>query len=174
MPKKEAAADEPVNARRLQPIYEALDARNYKQAIKLLTAAMEKHGQAHILLALLAVTYERTGRRDDALSTCAKVAAQRPSDEAVLSTLAHVYRAVDAPHAIVSLYEVASNSPAAQSSEDFLASMFVAYTRVGAHVKMQQTAMRLAKITKTDRYLAWAALNMAFQVFTLFFECVVV
>ncbi len=42
--------------------------------------------------------------------------------------------------------------------------MFVAYARVGHHVKMQQTAMRLAKVTRNDKYLAWAAVNMAFQV----------
>ena len=66
-----------------------------------------------------------------------------------------------AAHAIISLYEAAA--PAAPA-EDFLASMFVAYARVGHHVKMQQTAMRLAKVTRNDKYLAWAAVNMAFQV----------
>jgi hypothetical protein len=69
--------------------------------------------------------------------------------------------ALIAAHAIISLYEAAA--PAAPS-EDFLASMFVAYARVGHHVKMQQTAMRLAKATRNDKYLAWAAVNMAFQV----------
>ena len=66
-----------------------------------------------------------------------------------------------AAHAIIALYEAAA--PAAPA-EDFLASMFVAYARVGHHVKMQQTAMRLAKVTRNDKYLAWAAVNMAFQV----------
>jgi hypothetical protein len=52
MSKKGAATVVPdeVNVRRLQPIYEALDARNYKQCAKLIAAAIEKVGPAQILL----------------------------------------------------------------------------------------------------------------------------
>ncbi len=48
--------------------------------------------------ALHAVVCVRTDRRDEALALCRRVADQRPppTDDAVLSTLAHVYRAADA------------------------------------------------------------------------------
>ncbi len=48
--------------------------------------------------ALHAVVCVRTDRRDEALALCRRVADQRPppTDDAVLSTLAHVYRATDA------------------------------------------------------------------------------
>ncbi len=59
MSKKAVVPDE-VNARRLQPIYEALDARNYKQCAKLIAAAVEKVGPAQILLV-------RSSRRRPAL-----------------------------------------------------------------------------------------------------------
>jgi hypothetical protein len=69
-----------------------------------------------------------------------------------------------AAHIIVSLYEKAVAAPNFVADEEFLTQLFLAYNRVGDHVKMQQTAMRLFKVTKHDKYLAWSALNMALQV----------
>ena len=55
--------------RKLRPIYDALDARNYKLSLKLCTAALQKT-DAGLIKALKAVTLERLGRPEDALALC--------------------------------------------------------------------------------------------------------
>ena len=70
-----------VRARKLQPIYNALDARNYKMAIKLCTKKDLERWD--IVKTLKAHALERLGRVEEALEVCAEVAAHKPTDETV-------------------------------------------------------------------------------------------
>ena len=70
-----------VRARKLQPIYNALDARNYKMAIKL--CAKKDLERWDIVKTLKAHALERLGRVEEALEVCAEVAARKPTDETV-------------------------------------------------------------------------------------------
>ena len=76
--------------RKVSPIYEALDARNPKQAVKLCDAALKK-ASIPLVRALKAVALERMGRAEEATALAREEAAAvvkaPPIDDTVLSTL---------------------------------------------------------------------------------------
>ena len=79
-----------VRFRKLQPIYNAVDARNYKAAIKLCSKKdLEKWD---IVKTLKAHALERTGKIDEALDLCRDVKARNPTDAAVLNTLVLTFK----------------------------------------------------------------------------------
>lgn len=80
LPPDSTMADD-VRARKLQPIYNALDARNYKMAIKLCTKKDLERWD--IVKTLKAHALERLGKVEEALEVCAEVAAHKPTDETV-------------------------------------------------------------------------------------------
>lgn len=70
-----------VRVRKLQPIYNALDARNYKMAIKL--CGKKDMERWDIVKTLKAHALERMGRVEEALDLCREVASRQPRDETV-------------------------------------------------------------------------------------------
>lgn len=79
-----------VRARKLQPIYNALDARNYKTAIKL--CGKKDLEKWDVVKTLKAHALERLGRTEEALDLCREVKARRPTDDVVLSTLVMTFK----------------------------------------------------------------------------------
>eukprot|EP00965_Chrysotila_dentata_P022961 760875-Pleurochrysis_carterae.AAC.1 len=57
---------------KVRAIYDALDARNTKQALKLCNSALAK-GEVPLVLALKAVALQRSGKPDEALTICRQV-----------------------------------------------------------------------------------------------------
>jgi hypothetical protein len=99
--KAAAAPDAEIPPNKLQPIYSALDSRNYKAALKEIGRVNEKYGNRHILSALQAVALERTGRRDEAMAVCRSVARDTPTDDTVINTLTITLRALDARTSLI-------------------------------------------------------------------------
>jgi hypothetical protein len=56
--------------RRLRAIYDALDARNYKSALKLCIAAGEKHPKNDLIKTLQALALARSGKAAEAGKVC--------------------------------------------------------------------------------------------------------
>ena len=87
--------------RKVRGVYDALDARNYKQAIKLADAALKKSDGSNngpLVRSLKAVALERTGRGGEALALCREVVAgDVPTDDALLSTLMLVFKVPPSP-----------------------------------------------------------------------------
>lgn len=79
-----------VRARKLQPIYNALDARNYKAALKL--CAKKDLEKWDVVKTLKAHALERLGRVEEALDVCREVKAHKPTDDVVLSTLVMTFK----------------------------------------------------------------------------------
>ncbi|EWM20952.1 hypothetical protein Naga_100455g6 [Nannochloropsis gaditana] len=71
-----------VRVRKLQPIYNALDARNYKMAIKL--CGKKDMERWDIVKTLKAHALERMGRVEEALDLCREVASRQPRDETTM------------------------------------------------------------------------------------------
>lgn len=53
--------------RRVRPILDQIDLRNYKQAVKLADAAIKKYGDHPLYRTVKAMALERTGRKEEAL-----------------------------------------------------------------------------------------------------------
>ena len=77
--------DDPVVARKLAPIYNALDAGQFRSALKL---TMKKDYQSwDIVKVLRAIALERLSRPVEALALCLEVRANEPTSESVLRML---------------------------------------------------------------------------------------
>ena len=81
--------------RKLRTIYDALDAHNFKQSLKLCDAALKKAADTSMVKALKAVTLERMGRTEEGLKLARDVASALapPADDHLLSTLNIVFKA---------------------------------------------------------------------------------
>jgi hypothetical protein len=77
--------------RRLRPLWDAIDTRQYKTALKLTSGLQVKHPDSSYILALKALVLERTGKSDEALLLCQQARDSGPVDELTLNTLQTVY-----------------------------------------------------------------------------------
>ena len=132
-------------SRKIGPIYDALDAGNPKQAIKLCDGVLKKSGNIPIVKALKAVALVRTQKTDEALALARETSASMdsPMDEHVLNTLLITYRAAGKTDEMVSIYEAAHK--AEPFSADLAGALFAAYLRASDFAKAQQIAMKLNK-----------------------------
>ena len=131
--------------RKLRPIYDALDARNYKLSLKLCTAALQKT-DAGLIKALKAVTLERLGRPEDALALCREVKdnLRPPADDHLLNTLMMVFKATGCADEGTSCLERAYEQEA--DNEELAHFLFGNYLRAQEHQKAQQLSMRMHKL----------------------------
>ena len=131
--------------RKLRPIYDALDARNYKLSLKLCTAALQKT-DAGLIKALKAVTLERLGRPEDALALCREVKdnLRPPADDHLLNTLMMVFKATGCTDEGTSCLERAYEQEA--DNEELAHFLFGNYLRAQEHQKAQQLSMRMHKL----------------------------
>lgn len=152
-------------SRKVQPIYEALDARNPKQALKLCDAVLKK-SSIPLVRALKAVSLERTGRTEDAIVLArgeASAAVKAPPvDESVLSTLNIVFRAVGLIDEGTTAYEAACQIE--PGNTELASQLFSAYLRSGAFAKAQMLAMKMFKQPNGEEYLFWAVTCLLLQV----------
>ncbi|KAG6611078.1 Mitochondrial inheritance and actin cytoskeleton organization protein [Phytophthora cinnamomi] len=150
-----------VMARYVRPIYEAIDARQYKAAIKL--CAHKRVAQLDLVQVLKAHCLERTGRVEEALDICRRVQLKQPTDETLLNTMNLVFKLGGCEHEMLPTFEhaCAVSSP---PNEELFQALFVAYARRGAFLKQQQTALKMFKAFGNVKYVCWAALSMMLQV----------
>ena len=151
--------------RKVSPIYEALDARNPKQAVKLCDAALKK-ASIPLVRALKAVALERMGRAEEATALAREEAAAvvkaPPIDDTVLSTLMIVFRAVGLVDEGGAMYEAAFQ--AEPDNTELAAKLFASHLRAEQYAKAQSLAMKMFKRPKGDEYVYWAVSCLVLQV----------
>eukprot|EP00803_Ostreobium_quekettii_P004295 evm.model.scf_292.2 EVM.evm.TU.scf_292.2 scf_292:7318-20147(-) len=148
--------------RRARPIYDALDARNWKAALKLANAALNKHKDSHLIKALKAVALERAGKLDEAFKTCEEVRLAVPVDDHVLQTLCMVYRSVEKLGCLTEAYEAACQKQ--PKDYDLLVGLFGCYVREDNFPKQQLVAMQIHKLGAYPvRYFWWAVISLVLQ-----------
>lgn len=148
--------------RYVRPIYDAIDSRQYRAAIKL--CLHKKVAHLDIVQVLKAHCLERTGRVDEALDICRQVQRKNPTDDTLLSTMGLVFRLGGCEHEMLPTYEYACAHASPPVEENFQA-LFVAYVRRGDFLKQQQTALKMYKAFGGGiKYVCWAALSMMLQV----------
>ncbi|KAK1943622.1 N-alpha-acetyltransferase 25 [Phytophthora citrophthora] len=154
-------SDARLMARYVRPIYEAIDNRQYKNAIKLCVHKRVAH--LDIVQVLKAHCLERTGRVEEALDICRRIQLKQPTDDTLLNTMNLVFKLGGCEHEMLPTYEhaCAVSSP---PNEELYQSLFVAYARRGAFLKQQQTALKMFKAFGNIKYVCWAALSMMLQV----------
>ncbi|KAG7379353.1 hypothetical protein PHYPSEUDO_008709 [Phytophthora pseudosyringae] len=148
-------------ARYVRPIYEAIDNRQYKNAIKL--CAHKRVAHLDIVQVLKAHCLERTGRVEEALDMCRRIQQKQPTDDTLLNTMNLVFKLGGCEHEMLPTYEHAC-TVSSPPNEELYQSLFMAYARRGAFLKQQQTALKMFKAFGNIKYVCWAALSMMLQV----------
>ncbi|KAL8128991.1 hypothetical protein V2J09_018146, partial [Rumex salicifolius] len=154
--------------RRVRQIWDAIDSRQYKNALKLSFALLTKYPTSPYALALKAVILERMGKPGEALSIClsAKELLHKNDsflmDDLTLSTLQIVFQRLDRLDLATSCYEYACGK--LPSNMELMMGLFNCYVREYSYVKQQQTALKLYKIAGEERFLLWAICSIMLQV----------
>ncbi|KAF9993543.1 hypothetical protein BGZ65_010907, partial [Modicella reniformis] len=85
-------ASNPELEKKLRPIYDAMEVGKYREGILLCNKALKKQPDLHIVKALKALAFERSGKMNDAMPLCDEILRAKPTDEATLRTLTMVLR----------------------------------------------------------------------------------
>ncbi|KAI7982573.1 N-terminal acetyltransferase B complex auxiliary subunit NAA25 [Camellia lanceoleosa] len=132
--------------RRVRPIWDAIDSRQFKNALKHSTALLAKYPNSPYALALKALILERMGKSDEALSVCLNL------NNCFMS-------AVDMA---TSCYEYACGK--FPNNMELMMGLFNCYVCEYSFVKQQQIAIKMYKIVGEERFLLWAVCSIQLQV----------
>ncbi|XWS71905.1 hypothetical protein CRYUN_Cryun03dG0178600 [Craigia yunnanensis] len=128
--------------RRVRPIWDAIDSRQFKNALKITTTLLSKHPHSPYALALKAIILERMRNSDEALSVClnAKELLYKNEsllmDDLTLSTLQIVFQRLDHLELATSCYEHACGK--FPNNMELMTGLFNCYVREYSFVKQQQ------------------------------------
>ncbi|KAG8371530.1 hypothetical protein BUALT_Bualt13G0097500 [Buddleja alternifolia] len=155
--------------RRVRPIWDAIDSRQFKNALKLSTALLSKNPHSPYALALKALILERMGKNEEALGVCLNakeiLCNNDPNifvDDLTLSTLQIVFQRLDHLDMATSCYEYAcAKYP---NNLELMMGLFNCYVREYSFVKQQQIAIKMYKIAGEERFLLWAVCSIQLQV----------
>ncbi|KAH1196959.1 N-terminal acetyltransferase B complex auxiliary subunit NAA25 [Glycine max] len=155
--------------RKVRPIWDAIDSRQFKNALKHVSTLLAKHPNSPYALALKALVLERMGKPDEALSVALNAKELLYAndsllmDDLTLSTLQIVFQLDLA----TGCYEHAcSKFP---SNLELMMGLFNCYVREYSFVKQQQTAIKMYKHyqqvgEEKERFLLWAVCSIQLQV----------
>ncbi|CAF1768061.1 hypothetical protein HID58_088209 [Brassica napus] len=154
--------------RRVRPIWDAIDSRQFKNALKLLTSLLSKYPKSPYALALKALIHERMGKPDEALTVCldAKELLYKDDsslmDDLTLSTLQIVFQRLD--HLALATGCYAHACGRFPNNLELMMGLFNCYVREYSFVKQQQTAIKMYKLAGEERFLLWAVCSIQLQV----------
>lgn len=154
--------------RRVRPIWDAIDSRQFKNALKLTTTLLSKYPNSPYAHALKALVMERMGKSDEALSICLHAKellnGNEPllMDDLTLSTLQIVFQRLDRLDLATGCYEHACGK--FPNNLELMMGLFNCYVREYSFVKQQQTAIKMYKLVGEERFLLWAVCSIQLQV----------
>jgi len=137
---------------KLEAIYNAIDEGNIDHAIKL---CLKKSDITNlpITLALLSYCYVQQRKLKEAMEIARSVMRHVPTDDHLLSTLSHTYRACKAEDDLAVCYENAIMKD--PSKDNLLLDLFFIYNRLCDAKKMQLTAQKLYKMKNRPSFVFW-------------------
>ncbi|XP_047147821.1 N-terminal acetyltransferase B complex auxiliary subunit NAA25 [Vigna umbellata] len=154
--------------RKVRPIWDAIDSRQFKNALKHVTTLLAKHPNSPYALALKALVIERMGKPDEAFSVALNAKELLYAndsllmDDLTLSTLQIVFQRLDHLDLATGCYEHAcSKFP---GNLELMMGLFNCYVREYSFVKQQQTAIKMYKLVGEERFLLWAVCSIQLQV----------
>ena len=144
-------------------MYDALDKRNYKQAIKIANKAKRP---TDILIVLKAHACERLGKFEEALDICLGVKKRLIPEEYLVNHLTMVFNNLGYPkHATESVAKACESlKKSSPLLENFLKQLFFCHGKERQYLLQQQTAMKLYRQYKKPEYALWVATTMVLQI----------
>ncbi|XP_042413928.1 N-terminal acetyltransferase B complex auxiliary subunit NAA25-like isoform X1 [Zingiber officinale] len=154
--------------RRVRPIWDAIDSRQFKASLKLANGLLAKYPTSPYALALKALILERMGKPEEALGICLEAKELLHSNNSVhvdyltLSTLQIVFQRLDHLELATLCYEHACVKY--PNNLEIMIGLFNCYVRECSYVKQQQLAMKMYKLVGEERFLLWAVCSIQLQV----------
>eukprot|EP00210_Caulerpa_lentillifera_P006874 g6571.t1 len=149
--------------RKVRMVYDAIGAKNWKGAIKMVESALHKFKNSPVLKSLKAFSLGKLGKLDQAFELCEEIRSTGTIDEQVLHTLGMVYRSMDRMDCLTAAYVVAVEQNG--NDLDLLQGLFSCHVRECAFAKQQQLAMKMYKVSaQSDKYLWWVVVSIVLQV----------
>ncbi|XP_075519696.1 N-terminal acetyltransferase B complex auxiliary subunit NAA25-like isoform X1 [Primulina tabacum] len=155
--------------RRVRPIWDAIDSRQFKNALKQSASLLSKYPNSPYALALKALILERMGKNEEALSVCLNAKgillsndSSNVIDDLTLSTLQIVFQRLDHLDMATSCYEFACGKY--PNNLELMMGLFNCYVREYSFVKQQQIAIKMYKIAGEERFLMWAVCSIQLHV----------
>ena len=151
-----------MSQRSLSKVYDAIDAQNYKQALKLTDGLLKKAPNWGMACAMKALVLVRMDRRDEGMRLCAQLEEDCPTDEAVLSMMVHVHKSAGNAGGALRLYENAwAKEP---DTVELAEGVFCCHARNGSYSAQHMVAMKMYKSFSDEKYLMWAVVSLLLQV----------
>ncbi|KAJ4839804.1 hypothetical protein Tsubulata_032010 [Turnera subulata] len=153
--------------RRVRPIWDAIDSRQFKTALKHCATVLTKFPNSPYALALKALVLERMGKSEEALAIClnSKELLYKNDallmDDLTLSTLQIVFQRLDHLDLATSCYEHACGK--FPNNMELMMGLFNCYVREYSFVKQQQTSIKMYKLAGEERFLLWAVCSIQLQ-----------
>ncbi|KII88399.1 hypothetical protein PLICRDRAFT_54238 [Plicaturopsis crispa FD-325 SS-3] len=147
--------------RQIRPIYDALDTGSNKSAIVSCNKLLKKHPKNGLVKALKSLALVRSQKVEESLVLCDEVLASKTTDDATLSAMMHVLRALGRHADMITMFEDAFKQQ--PENEELGTQTFFANVRTGNWKVAQQIATRMHKQFREDRYLFWAIISAVLQ-----------
>lgn len=158
-----SSANDEARYRKIHPIYQAIDAQNYKSAIKL--CQRKEIMKWDISKALMAYCLVMSHKIEEGLTLAREVKDNHPTDESVLSALALTFKHGKVDEECCECYENAY--ALVPSNLSFANELFSCYVKCGDYKKMQQLSQKLYKTTNDPKYIFWTVSSILHQIDSL-------
>ncbi|XP_017771958.1 PREDICTED: phagocyte signaling-impaired protein [Nicrophorus vespilloides] len=153
--------DSCVLERRLRPIYDWLDAGNYKKAIQECDKVLKKSPNLDRALALKALSLLRSGKESSCITILDSLTEKQLADDAILQVMTMCYRELQQLEKVSQLYEVALKVD--PTNEELHTHLFMSYVRSSDFKQQQKAAMALYKLVPKNPYYCWAVMSALLQ-----------
>ncbi|EGG14834.1 N-acetyltransferase [Cavenderia fasciculata] len=128
---------------KLNSIFQALEAQNYKNAVKLCTTALTKKDNNPLIHVLRAIANLKLGNTQEAIKECDSVAFLGHIEENVINNINYFYRTVGQLEKMCKVWEASHLKYPKESS--FAQGVFLSYVKVRDVKQQQQTVVTLTK-----------------------------
>uniref|UniRef100_A0A914MQ58 N-terminal acetyltransferase B complex subunit NAA25 homolog n=1 Tax=Meloidogyne incognita TaxID=6306 RepID=A0A914MQ58_MELIC len=153
-------SSEQILVRRLRPIYDAIDAGQYKKAILEADKVLKKHSQINGARNTL-IILDRTNEALNILRNLETDLADEEFNENTIQAVCHCYKELNSPERIVTLYALLTKKY--PKNEKLARELFFAHIRTKDFRHQQQIATQLYKDTNMPQYCCWAIMSILMQ-----------
>ncbi|KAH7889369.1 N-acetyltransferase B complex non catalytic subunit-domain-containing protein [Phlebopus sp. FC_14] len=147
--------------RQFRPIYESLDNGSNKSAVVSCNKLLKKYPNNLLLKSLKALALVRSQKVEESLALCDEVLAAKSLDDATLSAMMHVLKALGKNTDMINMCEDAYKQQ--PQNEEYGAQAFFAHVRTTNWKSAQQISTRMHKQFQEDRYLYWSVIGAILQ-----------
>lgn len=147
--------------RKLRQVYDLIDTKQYKKALKLCNSHIQKTPHP-ILYAVRALILQRSGEEQESLLQLEQLAAEKPSDLSLLDLMSMTLKALGKSDRIASLYNDLFQT---QPSKEVGALLFNSYASNFKFTQQQAVAIKLFKLYGDSFYGLISVTSMCIQAY---------